>query len=347
MKGYNSYNLYRKLRHRRARRNSGGVAVYFKHELKHGIEIVKNVYDTIIWIKLDKTFFELHEDVFICGSYIWGEDSPAYYVHNVDLFELLEDDINYYSNHGKVLICGDFNCRVVLKPDYIVCDRNTSNIDDTDYTPDIHLPRVSEDKTSNGQGTKLLDLCKATKLRIANGRLGEDIHSGSFTYTNVGSSVVDYLLIRECDFDIVSNFKVSSFNIYSDHTPLNFGIVCGNILRRQNIPNTEYEQYRWNEQKRDMFRLGLISKLPDLNTLTLTNDNLSSENICSTVKDFVEILDSVAKPLFCKSGKYKDKASFKSCKYMSKAWFDDDCKRAKDSYVEALRNFNTNRCDVH
>ena len=195
--------------------------------------------------------------------------------------------------------------------------------------------------------TKLLDLCKATQLRIANGRLWEDNHSGSFTYTNVGSSVIDYLLIRECDFDIVSNFKVSSFNIYSDHTPLNFGIVCGNILRRQNIPNTEYEQYRSNDQKRDMFRRGLISKLPDLNSLTLTNDNLSSENICSTVNSFVEILDSVAKPLFCKSGKYKDKASFKSCKYMSKAWFDDDCKRAKDNYIEALRNFNTNRCDVN
>ena len=96
MKGYNSYNFYRKFRHRRARRNSGGVAAYFKHELKHGIEIVKNVYDTIIWIKLEKTFFDLQEDIFICGSYIWGEDSPAYNVHNVDLFELLEDYINYY-----------------------------------------------------------------------------------------------------------------------------------------------------------------------------------------------------------------------------------------------------------
>ena len=109
---------------------------------------------------------------------------------------------------------------------------------------------------------------------------------------------------------------MSSFNIYSDHTPFNFGIACDNILRRQNIPDTEYEPYRWNDQKRDLFRRGLISKLPDLNNLTLTDDKLSSENICSTVNDFVEILDSVVKRLFCKSGKYKDKASFKSCKYM-------------------------------
>ena len=70
-----------------------------------------------------------------------------------------------------MLISGDFNCRVGIKPDYIICDRNTSNIDDTDYTPVMHMLRVSEDKASYGQGTKLLDLCKATKLRIANGRL--------------------------------------------------------------------------------------------------------------------------------------------------------------------------------
>ena len=70
-----------------------------------------------------------------------------------------------------MVVCGDFNCRVGLKPDYTVCDRNTVNIDNTDYIPDTPLPRVSEDKASNGQGTKLLDLCKATKLRIINGRV--------------------------------------------------------------------------------------------------------------------------------------------------------------------------------
>ena len=200
LKGYTSYNFYRKFRHRRARRNSGGVAVYCKDELKNGIEIVKNVYDTIIWIKLNKTFFGLQEDIFICGSYIWGDDSPMYNIHNVDLFELLEDDINYYRNHGKLIICGDLNCPVGLKPDYIVCDRNTESIDDEEYIPDIPLVRASEDKISNGQGTKLLDLCKATALRIANGRIGADSKSGSFTYTNVGSSVIDYLLLNERDF---------------------------------------------------------------------------------------------------------------------------------------------------
>ena len=98
-----------------------------------------------------------------------------------------------YSNHGTVTIVGDLNCRVGLKADCIVLDEQIVDIDDADYVPETPLLRISEDKTSNNKGTKLLDLYKATGLRIANGRIGED--SGSFTCTNVGSNIIDYPLI--------------------------------------------------------------------------------------------------------------------------------------------------------
>ena len=49
---------------------------YIKSEYKQGVEIVKNVLDTLIWLRLDKTFFKLSEDIFICGAYVWGADSP-------------------------------------------------------------------------------------------------------------------------------------------------------------------------------------------------------------------------------------------------------------------------------
>ena len=80
-----------------------------------------------------------------------------------------------------MVVCGDFNCHVGLKPDYIVCDRITVNIDNIDYNTRHAVPRVSEDKAGNGQGTKLLDIRNATKLRIVNGRLGEDRYRGAFT----------------------------------------------------------------------------------------------------------------------------------------------------------------------
>jgi hypothetical protein len=55
--GYTTHNLYRKFQHRRAKRSSGGTAIYYKNYLKGGIHIVRNHYDTVIWLKLDKDFF--------------------------------------------------------------------------------------------------------------------------------------------------------------------------------------------------------------------------------------------------------------------------------------------------
>ena len=55
-------------------------------------------------------------------------------------------------------------------------------IDDMDYIPDTDLPRVIEDKASIGEYIALLDLCKATKLRITNAnKFGEDCQSCSYS----------------------------------------------------------------------------------------------------------------------------------------------------------------------
>ena len=55
--GYKSYNLFRKLQNRRANRCSGGIAIYIKEGISNGIQIVRNHFDTIIWLKFDKDFF--------------------------------------------------------------------------------------------------------------------------------------------------------------------------------------------------------------------------------------------------------------------------------------------------
>ena len=123
-------------------------------------------------LKLKKDFFQFSEDIYLSGVYIWCENSPAYNVHNVDLFQVLEDDINFFSNIGSVYVVGDFNARVGNRLDYINCDCSISLIDD-DYVPDVPLIRASLDHT-NSFGIKLLDLCKSTSLRIANGRLERD-----------------------------------------------------------------------------------------------------------------------------------------------------------------------------
>ena len=104
---------------------------------------------------------------------MWVENSPAYDVHDIDLFQLIQNDINRYECAGSVLMCGDWHARVGngSRPDYIDCDTNIDMIDHDDYTPDVHLSRVSKDTRCNSHGLKLQDLCKASGFRLANGRL--------------------------------------------------------------------------------------------------------------------------------------------------------------------------------
>ena len=84
----------------------------------------------------------------------------------------------------------------------------TGSIDDHEYLPDIPLPRRSLDSTCNSHGTKLLELCKSTSLRIANGRLDSDHLVGTYTYAcHAGSSVIDYLILSQHDFSHIANFN--------------------------------------------------------------------------------------------------------------------------------------------
>ena len=215
---FNGYMKHRKFRHRNARPNGGGIVLYYKTGLKDGITIVRNNYGTIIWVKLDKTFFSLPEDVYLCGVYKWGEESPIFNIVQCDFFQTLQNDICDFDQLGVVMIIGDFNGRIANKLDYIEQDRYVQTIDSYDYIPDVPLPRASIDTVSNAQGTQLLDLCKSTSVNIVNGRLDE---GQSFTYfSRYGSSVIDYMLMKPESFCYISKFEILPFNEFSDHTPL-------------------------------------------------------------------------------------------------------------------------------
>ncbi len=83
------------------------------------------------------------------------------------------------------------------------------------------------DNRCNSHGLKLLDLCKATSVRIANGRLSKDHDCGNFTFAgHAGSSVIDYLLLHERNFSMVNTFQVEPFCKWSDHASLHFVIKC-------------------------------------------------------------------------------------------------------------------------
>ena len=141
----------------------------------------------------------------------------------------MQSDITHFQSHGSVFLRGECNARVGngSRPDYITCDRYIGSIDGHEYLPDIPLPRRSLDSTCNSHDTKLLELCKSTCLRIANGRLDSDLLVGTYTYAcHAGSSVIDYLILSQHDFSHIANFNIGSFCEWSDHALLSFSIRC-------------------------------------------------------------------------------------------------------------------------
>ena len=283
--------------------------------------------------------FRTESDIFLCGVYIWGEDSPAHNVINVDLFDCVQEDINNFESKGSVFIVGDWNARVGSRADYIICDRNVSDLDYCDYIPDSYLKRCSMDRVCNTQGNKLLDLCRSTLYRIVNGRLGSDHSVGDYTFASQqGESVIDYLIAKEQDFSKIQTFEIGEFNEWSDHEHIAFSLKCRTVKSGTNTNERTY--YKWNDAKRNEFRSLLISKLPELNHVT---DNLTAENresINLAVNSFVQVIQEAANPVFRKTTCANHIGRFSNTLNKPAEWFDGECFEAKRVYMNSLKIFN-------
>ena len=78
------------------------------------------------------------------------------------------------------LVCGDMNARSKELSDMILDDSSVHLPLLEEYIVDDYIPRTSQNKGSNANGTMLLDFCKRTGLRILNGRIGSDKGVGKF-----------------------------------------------------------------------------------------------------------------------------------------------------------------------
>ena len=50
-----------------------------------------------VWFKLDSTFLDLQEDIFVCGTYIPLSNSVYFKNQEIDIFDQLYSDIVKYS----------------------------------------------------------------------------------------------------------------------------------------------------------------------------------------------------------------------------------------------------------
>ena len=207
---------------RRSKRFSGGIVILYKSKLHKGIYELQDMSTSKyrIWLKLDKVFFGLEKDLFICACYIPPVNSPYY----DDDFLKLETEISQVSDKGIILLIGDLNARIANRSDFIenedeLCG-TLQNILPDEYICDFNINRNSVDSVFNSQGQQLLDLCIASQLRVLNGRFIGDMLGNMTCYKPNGTSTVDYTLASVDLVNSVNFFQVLYPSYLSDHAQI-------------------------------------------------------------------------------------------------------------------------------
>ena len=203
-----------------------------------------------MWLKLDKKFFRMTQDLYLAVVYVCPQYS-SYSQKSDDIFEHIERDIAHFSSDGsQFLICGDFNARTNVSEDYCTSD----NIDDFvrlphAYIQDIPMPRLNMDTSStNNYGDKLLDLCKGTGLRILNGRfLGDTLGHPTCYSPNGNPSTIDYMMLSSTAVSRVRHFMVNNLTTSSIHCSLSLLIKtgCYKIKHAPAAQLTPLPKYLW------------------------------------------------------------------------------------------------------
>ena len=159
----------------------------------------------------------LHQVCIFVFSYIPQENNVYYNVYDTDIFECISNDIGCFSEKCTVIIAGDLNRRVGNLLDYIEHDSIAEPLLDVLSHVLTYDGDVTKDTIVNSFGRKFINLCKNTGLRICNDRVADN---------EIGSSVIDYVLVHKDSSNSISNMCVCDFNEWSDHVPIDFIVNC-------------------------------------------------------------------------------------------------------------------------
>ena len=204
-----------------SKRGSGGVLAYYKHSLKTGITKFTSKCSDLMWIKLNKQFFGLEQDWYLCCAYVVPKNSSLVNKATLQHLEVLSQEIAFYQSKGGILIMGDLNCRMGQYQENINLAPYDINDESLHKDEIMDLPtRRCMDSSINQQGRDFKKVINSSHLIILNGRVVGDM-SGMYTcHTYNGSFVVDYCMVTPDIYKHVQYFKILPMEWYSDHTPI-------------------------------------------------------------------------------------------------------------------------------
>ena len=338
--GYQCFHFPRLLKHKNAKRDSGGMLVFISNALHKCVKVTRES-DALVWVHIQGKYLTLPYDINIGIVYIPPEGSS--YANYGD-FENIGESIRNKSKSSQVYICGDTNSRTSDVVDYVTPSNFEDPSDYTEVQPDVS-PRENIDRTINAYGKKLIDLCKYAGLQICNGRL---CGSGYTCYKYNGESVVDYLLAPPNAFTTIGDFKICDKLVYSDHCALSFSLLgesphLHNGKDRTRPKNPKPLVYRWDPSLKATY----CSRLHSIECMDLYGNLLckiadDEHDPRSAVTIFSNYIDAAINGLFQKR---------KNCvkrNFPSNKWFDDECKIAKRNLHDRFKTcFTTNDREIY
>ena len=230
---------------KKAKRGSGGIILLYNENLHKGISRQKSSDEKhTIWVKCDKGYFGLKEDLYVAAAYFPPQNSVCA-VTSETIFDKLEKDLSLYTSKGDVILLGDFNARVGIKSESTV--ENSSLFDSTgtkfDDSQQILPERNSQDIKTNTYGTKLLSLCSTSNLVVLNGRKLGDLNGKFTSHQHNGSSTIDLSLCSRDTYSKITHFRVLDPVWLSDHCPtltyLNTGVLHDYYVKRTTKPKSK------------------------------------------------------------------------------------------------------------
>eukprot|EP00794_Sanderia_malayensis_P011381 gene11381-12567_t len=205
------------------------------------------------------------------------------------------------------------------------------------------MRRVNLDiRAPNENGKLLLQLCKSSSLRIANGRIAGD-ELGCFTRyplhdnRDVDPSVIDYSLISENLLPEVQRFTVNKLTSLSDHCCISTRIKTDcfiSLPAKNETDNVDMSpipaRFLWNPDSADNFTAALnepaiLDRLVSFQNSVFSNDQNGTDE---AVNQLTNIILDVATTSISKSTKrFKGKRIKKN---PQKKWLTKDCQVTKN-----------------
>ena len=182
---------------------------------------------------------------------------------------------------------------------------------------------------------------------MANGRVGEDAKEGKCTYVGArGSSLIDYIIVSQDLLDRFNSFSVGDPNIVSDHCEVIFSLCMRQKVDEPSIVQENdaikiTRKYVWNTSFAEQYKTKLASDLVigalD-NAVSNMNINKSNPEIDCSIEAFVNVLDSVCKPLF-------EKRTDISSTRRHDEIFNGECEVKKIDFLNKLDNYRAAKTD--